>query len=192
MAPTGMISPQKAGYNVVQTPRMSDSTRQIWEQLLGGAQPGVSSGLTQLSKLAGGDPSQFEALEAPAYRQFAGLQGSTASRFSGMGQGARHSSGFQNTMENQSTDLAERLQSQRMGLQQGAIDQLLSIYGNLMQNDPYEMMLMQQKQRKPSKWQQLLGGSLPFVGAGLGGLFGGPAGATMGASLGSSAGQSFM
>lgn len=192
MAPTGMLTPSQTGYNIVQSPKMSPATRQIWEQLLGGAQPGVRSGLNQLSNLASGDQSQFEALEAPAFRQFNALQGNIASRFSGMGQGARHSSGFQNTMGDAATDLAERLQSQRMGLQQSAIDQLLSIYGSLMQNDPYETFLMQQKPKSPSKWQQLLGGILPVAGTALGGIFGGPAGASFGAGVGSAAGKAFM
>src|SRR5882672_46659 len=48
-----------------------------------------------LSKLAGGDEEAFGQVEAPAMRQFQGLQGQLASRFSGMGMGARRSSGFQ-------------------------------------------------------------------------------------------------
>ena len=49
-----------------------------------------------LGKLAGGDQSMFEQMEAPAMRQFQGLQGQLASRFSGMGMGSRRGSGFQN------------------------------------------------------------------------------------------------
>jgi hypothetical protein len=189
--PTGALSPKQSGYDVVQTPRMSPQVRALWEQLMGGSQGGVEAGLGHLSDLARGDQSHFAALEAPALRQFNALQGNLASRFSGMGSGARHSSGFQNAATGAATDLSERLQSQRLGLQQSAIDRLLGIYGDLMHNDPYEMMLTE-RQRKPNIWQKLLGGILPGAGAGLGGLFGGPAGALLGGQLGAGAGRSFL
>jgi hypothetical protein len=50
------------------------------------------------SRLARGDQDLFNEIEAPAFRQFSGIQSGIASRFSGMGSfGARNSSGFQNT-----------------------------------------------------------------------------------------------
>jgi hypothetical protein len=187
----GAISPRKAGYDVVQTPRLSPQVMQLWEQLMGGSQPGVQSGLSHLSQLAGGGSEDYwKQLEAPALRQFGELQGDIASRFSGLGSGGRHSSGFQNALGGAAADLSERLQSQRLGLQRGAIDQLLGLYGDLMHNDPYEMMLTQ-RQKKPSIWQKLLGGGLPIAGAGLGALFGGPAGAALGGQLGGAAGAAF-
>lgn len=118
-----------------------------------------------LSQLASGDESTFEQLEAPALKQFAGLQGQIASRFSGMGSGARHSSGFQNTMNQASSDFAQQLHSQRMGLQNQALRDLFGMSNMLMGQRPTEKFVTQ----KPlSFWQQLMtamGGVLPQAAA---------------------------
>ena len=53
---------------------------QLFQQLFGNVGPDSFT-----SRLAGGDQSAFEDIERPALQQFAGLQGQTASRFSGMG-----------------------------------------------------------------------------------------------------------
>ena len=83
----------------------------LFRQLLGGSQGAAGPALGQISQLAGGgSPETWQQLEAPALRQFGELQGSLASRFSGMGSGARRSSGFQNTVSGAGADLAERLQ----------------------------------------------------------------------------------
>lgn len=125
-----------------------------------------------LGKLASGDQSQFEQLEAPAFRQFNQLQGNLASRFSGMGSGARRSSGFQLAGQEASTDLAERLQAQRMSLQQQAIRDLLGISQQLLSHRPYEQFLVE----KPMSFgKSLLSGLAPGIGSGIGqagGLFG--------------------
>jgi hypothetical protein len=189
MAGTGSMSPSSSGYNVVQTPRFSPEKMQQMQQLRGRIEPGFLKGVGNLSQLAGGDESSFEQLEAPALRQFGQLQGQLASRFSGMGSGARRSSGFQNAASGQASELAERLQGQRLGLQQQAIQQLLGLYGDVTQ-DPYEMMLQEKKKSKGSSW---FGAALPFLGAGLGGaagfFTGGPAGALAGAQFGGSLGS---
>lgn len=183
------LTPKQAGYNTVQVPTMSPQVRALWEQLQGQSQPGVSKGLDFLTKIAGGDPSQFEQMEAPAHRQFQGMIGNISSRFSGQGDlGARRSSGFQHEATSASQSLAEKLQADRMGFQKGAIDQLLNIYQNLMGNDPYQMQLQQKK--KPS-WYGYLSGGLPIAGATIGGIAGGPAGAVAGATIGSAAGNAF-
>lgn len=125
-----------------------------------------------LGKLAGGDQSQFAQMEAPAFRQFGQLQGNIASRFSGMGSGARRSSGFQNAMSGAATDLAERLQAQRMGLQQQAIRDLMGMSFQLLGQRPYEQFLTQ---KGPSFLETLLAGISPAVGQGigmLGGMYG--------------------
>ena len=93
-----------------------------------------------LGKLASGDQSQFEQLEAPAWRQFQEAQGGLASRFSGAGMGGRHSSGFQNAANQQSMDFASQLQSQRMGLQQQALQSLMGMSNQLLQQRPYEQL----------------------------------------------------
>lgn len=176
------------GYNVKRLQQFTPEQMQLFQQLMGGVGPGLQGGLSQLSNLAAGDQSQFEQLEAPALRQFGELQGNLASRFSGMGSGARRSSGFQNTMNSAASDLAERLQSQRLQLQQNAIQQLLGLSNQLLGQRPYEQFL---QEKKPKGWQQLLGAGLPILGGAAGAVFGGPMGAALGANLGSSLGSAF-
>ena len=99
-----------------------------------------------LSKLAGGDQSQFEQMEAPALRQFGELQGNIASRFSGMGSGARRSSGFRNTMNQASSDFAQQLQANRMGLQRQALQDLMGFSSQLLGQRPNENFLVEKPQ----------------------------------------------
>ncbi|SRR5258708_850279 len=141
-----------------------------------------------LSKLASGDQSQFAQLEAPALRQFGALQGNIASRFSGMGMGGRHSSGFQNTQNQAASDFAQNLQGQRMGLQNQAIRDLMGMSNELLDQRPYERFMVK---KPPSdqgfNWGGLAGG----LAGGVGGFFlGGPMGAASGANLGYNAGSS--
>ncbi len=159
----------KTGYQQISTPNLSPEQMQLFQQLMGGSQKGIGAGLENLSGLASGDQSKFAELEAPAQRQFQELQGGLASRFSGMGTGARRSSGFQNTLSNAGTDFAERLQSQRMGLQQSAISQLLGIGQHLLTTPLNENSLVPKK--KPF-WQELLGSAAGGLGS-LAGSFGG-------------------
>ncbi len=162
----------KTGYQQISSPNLSPEQMSLFQQLMGGSQKGIGAGLQNLSGLASGDQSQFEQLEAPAQRQFQELQGGLASRFSRMGSGARRSSGFQNTVTNAGTDLAERLQGKRMGLQQNAIEQLLGIGGKLLGTNLSDNYLIPKK--KPF-WQELLGSAAGGIGQGigfgLGGLF---------------------
>ena len=119
-----------------------------------------------LSKLAGGDEETFNQMEAPAMRQFSGLQGNLASRFSGMGMGGRRSSGFQNTMNQAGSDFAQDLQSRRHGLQSQAIKDLMGMSSELLGQKPYENFLTPKE--KPF-WQQILGA----LGQGAGQMAGG-------------------
>ncbi len=141
-----------------------------------------------LSKLAGGDQSQFDEMEAPALRQFNELQGNLASRFSSMGMGGRKSSGFQNASNAAAQDFAGQLQSNRQNLQRQALQDLMGYSSNLMQQRPYDTGLAEKRQKQPSGW----GGA---IGAGLGGaagfFAGGPMGAMQGAQLGYGLGSSF-
>lgn len=142
-----------------------------------------------LNRLASGDEEIFNQIEAPALRQFSGLQGNIASRFSGMGMGARKSSGFQNTMNQAASDFALQLQAQRQGLQQQAIQELMGLSNQLLSQRPYGLV---EKKNKPSFWQSVVGGVAPAAGAGIGGYFGGPEGAQMGYNAGSAFSQAFM
>ncbi|HEY5235590.1 MAG TPA: hypothetical protein VIJ14_05390, partial [Rhabdochlamydiaceae bacterium] len=154
-------------------PRMGQQGQDIWQQLYKGSQGGIGSSLQGLSDLANGGEAQFTALEAPARRQFQQDQGAIASRFSGMGSGARRSSGHQNAQNAAGLDLAERLQGQRLGLQQNAWRQLLGIHSDLMSNPTHESILVPQKK----KWWETLG-------EGIGGIGGQVAGTASGFGLG--------
>lgn len=133
---------------------------QLFQQMFG--QVGPES---FLGKLAGGDESTFAQMEAPAMRQFAGLQGNLASRFSGMGTGGRKSSGFQNTANQASSEFAQGLQSQRQGLQRQALTDMMGISQNLLGQRPFEN-ISTEKQQKPSFLQSIMGGAGDILGQG--------------------------
>lgn len=173
--PTGRSSGLKGtGYKQVSMPTMSPEQSQLFSQLIGGAGQGLGGGgLDYLSKLAaGGSPEMWEQLEAPAMRQFGGLTGQLASRFSGMGSGARRSSGFQNVMGEAGADLSERLAGQRMGLQQQAIRDLMGLSQSLLGQKTFESALIP---KEMPFWKQLLGSAIPGLAQGASG-FGGMAG----------------
>jgi hypothetical protein len=136
---------------------------------------------SDLYKMAQGDQSYYDQLEAPALKQFSALQGNIASRFSGAGMGARNSSGFQNTLGQAGSDFAEKLQAQRLGLQRQAQQDLFSNYNNLLNQKPYDQGYVEKKPRQSSGWGALIGGG---VGAAAGAYFGGPQGAATGANVG--------
>lgn len=150
------------GYNEARIQNFTPEQMQLFQQAF--SQLGPES---YLSKLAAGDESLFGQLEAPALRNFGALQGNIASRFSGMGSGARRSSGFQNTMGNAASELSERLASNRMNLQQQAIKDLMGMSSSLLQQRPYENFLI--PQQKPF-WQELLTSLSTGVGQGIGSL----------------------
>lgn len=157
------------GYDSVNIPA-DPNIMALWKSIQGGIQPGLEKGLGHLGNLAGGgDEQMWNQLEAPAMRQFGQLQGQMGSRFSGMGSGARRSSGFQNTMTGAAGSLAEQLQSQRMNLQNSAIQQLMSMSGQLLQTPLSDTMLMPKK--KPF-WQDLISG-IGAAGGQAAGQFGG-------------------
>ena len=135
-----------------------------------------------LSKLAMGDQSFFNEMESPALRQFSGIQGGMASRFSGQGDfGGRHGSGFQNEMTAASSNFAQDLQSKRQGLQRQAIQDLMGYSNQLLNQRPYERFLNKKQQDQGFNW----GGALGGLAGGTAGFFaGGPMGAMTGAGMG--------
>lgn len=153
---TGNTSMQKlGGYRHFKTQTFTPEQMQLFGQLFG--QVGPES---FLSRLAGGDEGIFNQIEAPALRQFQGLQGQLASRFSGMGSGARRSSGFQNAANQQTADFAEQLQANRLGLQRQAIGDLMGLGNQLLGQRPYEQFAVPKGR---SFMQELLMG---LIGAG--------------------------
>lgn len=162
-APTGFASGLKGtGYKQVTQQQFTPEQMQLFQQMFSQVSPG-----SDLSRLAGGDQSRFGEIEAPALKQFGQLQGNLASRFSGMGSGARRSSGFQNTMSSAASDLSQSLQGQRMGLQRQALQDLMGMSSSLLAQRPQENFLLPEK--KPF-WQELLMGLAGGAGQAAGSL----------------------
>lgn len=172
------------GYEKSSLQQFTPEQMQLFQQMIGRLGPD-----SQLSKLAEGDEESFNQLEAPAMRQFAGIQGGLASRFSGMGMGGRKSSGFQNTANQAGSDFAQQLQSRRMDLQRQAQQDLHGMSRDLLSQRPYENALTE---KETPWWQKLLGGGLGLAGGAVGGMLGGVPGAKIGGQIGSSAGKAFL
>lgn len=143
---TGDVIPK--GYQKGSIQQFTPEQQKLFSQLFGHLGPE-----SFLGKLASGDESQFAQMEQPALRQFGALQGNIASRFSGMGSGARRSSGFGIAQNQAAQDFASQLQSQRVGLQQQAIRDLMGYGNQLLGQRPQEQFLV--KKEMPF-WQQLL------------------------------------
>lgn len=189
---TGMSSGLTGtGLKQISLPNMSPQKQNLYQQVMGGASPGINSSVGYLSKLAGGDMSALAPMEDRAMKEFSGLQGNLASRFSGGfgggGSGLRKSSGFQNEMGSQATDFASRLAEQRSNLQSNAVSKLMDLYQNLMGTEDTASYLVPKRKKQPW-WKSLLGAGLPIAGAGLGAAFGGPMGMAMGGQLGAGLG----
>ncbi len=170
-----------AGYKVGNINKYSPQGNQIYNNAAG-----LIGKDSYLNKIAGGDQSAFEEMEAPAMRQFNQLQGQNASRFSGFGMGARKGSGFQNFQNQATSDFAQDLQSKRMDYRMNAIKDLMGFSNQLLGNDPYEQFLIQNEPKK-NWWQKLIGGAAPIAGA-AGGFF---AGGLPGAYAGLKGGNAF-
>jgi|GEM_PF-1225606 len=115
---------------------------------------------SDIFKMASGDQSFFDEMERPALRDFGGIQGNIAGRFSqgGGGQGAmssRRSSGFQNTMNQAGSDFAQRLASNRQNLSRQALKDLMEMSHMLMGERPSERILAPKEQKEPGFWKTL-------------------------------------
>lgn len=166
--PTGNFSGQMLGnkvpegYSLGRLKNFTPEQMNLFQSLFSQVSPQSFTG-----RLASGDQDLYNQIEAPALQQFSGLQGNLASRFSGMGLGARRSSGFQNTANQAASDFAQQLQSQRLSLQQNAIKELLGMSQGLLSQRPYEQTLAQ----KPQGFLDSLGGGLGQGIGALGSLF---------------------
>lgn len=186
-APSGVSAPKNniSGYKTRTTANFTPEQMQLFAKLLGGV-GGLSAeggGLDWLSKLAGGDEEAFEQSEAPAYSAYNKMLGELGSRFSQFG--AQDSSAFQNATTGAAGQLAETLQSKRLGLQQGAINRLLDLSQNLLGQRPYD----QEFEKTGIDWGSIakLLGKAGITGAGY--LLGGPAGGIAGGLAGAKAGK---
>lgn len=181
--PTGKVGNKvPTGYKLGQLQQFTPEQNQLFSQLFGLVGP-----QSYTSRLAGGDESLFNEMEAPALRQFGELQGQLASRFSGMGMGARKGSGFNIAMNQAASDFAQDLASKRQALQRQAILDLMGLSNSLLSQRPYEQFLYE-KQKKDKGLFGGFGGIGGAVLGGIGGLLAGSPvqGAMLGYGLGSS------
>jgi len=171
VGPTGKTGTKVKGYKVGQVQNFDPMQMELYQRLHENVAPDSFT-----ARLAAGDQSLFQDLERPALRQFGELQGNIASRFSGLGSGARRSSGFQNTMGQEGSNFAQTLQANRLNMRQQALRELMSMSGDLLAQKPYETTLTPKGPKGPSGFQK----ALPYIGGAVGGFFGGPQGALMG------------
>lgn len=160
--PSFSVGKSKGGYRPAQLQQFSPEAMDLYQRMFSQLDPE-----SFMSRLAAGDEELFNQIEAPALRQFSGLQGNIASRFSGMGSGARRSSGFQNTMGEAASNFAQDLQSQRLGLQRNAIRDMQEMSNQLLNQRPYENFLVK---KEPSALQQFLSQIFGGLGQGAGSL----------------------
>ena len=156
-ANTGMMKEKiPSGYKKGSINQFTPEQMNLFQQMFGQVGPD-----SYLSKLAGGDQETFNQMEAPALRQFSGLQGNLASRFSGMGGlGARRSSGFQNTMNSAASNFAQELQANRQNLMGNARKELFDMSNSLLGQRPQEHTL---QEKALPWWQQgLIAGAQGF------------------------------
>ena len=180
-----------SGYKTSQLQNYDPQQLELYQQQFQNAGPD-----SYLSRLAGGDQSLFQNLEAPAYQQFNEQIGNLASRFSQGGGGgggqqalsSRRGSGFQNATSSAANNFAQQLQANRMNLQRQAQQDLQSMVTSLLGYKPYDRQLVK---REDTGLDSFLGGALPIAGGLAGAYFGGIPGAKIGLKLGSAAGNSF-
>lgn len=142
-----------SGYKGGRLNNFTPEQMELFQQAFGQVSPD-----SYTARLAGGDQSQFAEMEEPAWRDFQEAQGDLASRFSNMGMGARRGSGFQNAAGQQASDFAMNLRSQRHNLQRQAIQDLMGMTGDLLNQRPYETFLEKKAPKKKKWWESLLGG----------------------------------
>lgn len=164
--PSGAYSSQQApmkekipsGYKKFSLQNFTPEQQQLFSQLFDLVGPE-----SYTSRLAKGDEGLFNEMEAPALRQFNELQGGLSSRFSGMGMGARNSSGFQNTSNAAASNFAQELQANRQSLTRQAIMDLMGMSNTLLGQKPQEQGLVQ----KPKSFLHEFGvGMAPEVAKG--------------------------
>jgi len=167
------------GYRASQLQQFTPEQMQLFSQLFGHVGPE-----SNVSRLAGGDQSSFEQMEAPAHRDFQSMLGQFGSRFSGMGMGGQKSSGFKNALTAASSNFAENLASRRQELQRQALFDLMGLSGALLGQRPY-LRDVSEKNKEPNYFAQAmgkLGGAIP--GALSGAFSSGGSGASQGATSG--------
>lgn len=139
------------GYSKYKLQQFTPEQIQLLEQVIGHLGPEG-----WLSKLASGDESAFEEIEAPQKRQFGEQLGGIASKFSGMGMGGQKSSGFRNTLTSASSNFAQELGAQRQGLKSQAMKDLMSFSNQVMGQRPYDQGLSENPESFGEKFAMMM------------------------------------
>jgi hypothetical protein len=174
------------GYSAGRLQQFTPEQQQLFQNQFDYVSPG-----SQLAQQAQGLDSGFAPHEDYAKRQFQEFSGQNASRFSGLGMGARKGSGFQNLQTQGAQDFASQLAMQRQGLQRQALMDLMGLSSNILGQQPYQNFLTKKQPKEQGFWNKLFGATAPIAGAGIGGLFGGLPGAQYGSQLGSGLASGF-
>ncbi len=183
---TSDVVPQ--GFHRAQLSQYTPEQMQLFKQMFGAVDPE-----SYLGKVAGGDESYFDEMEAPAWRQFQEAQGQLGSRYAQMAPGAmsaKNGSGFQNAAGQLGSDFAMNLASRRRDLQRQAIMDLQGLSTNLLGQRPVDRTLVEKGQGKEKTgWGSAIGS---LGGAALGAFVSkSPAGAAVGSQVGGSLGGMF-
>ncbi len=176
-----------SGFRVGQIQQYGPEQMDLFKQLFSHVGPD-----SFLSKLGMGDEETFNEIEAPAHRQFNEKIGGLASRFSGMGSGgfgSRKSSGFQNQATSAASNFAQDLASQRQGLQQQALKDLMGMSESLLGQRPNNRFLIDKYAGQQGQQGGGLAGAASGAGSGAAlGSFAGPWGTAAGALAGGALG----
>jgi len=151
-------------------PIYNPQQEQVLNTALTGLQGQLPLGLSNLRNILGGDRETFESFFAPARRDFEQKTlPSIAERFTGfLGEGSQRSSAFGQQLGQAAKELEEDIFSQRIGMQQDALSQLLSLLGPATAPRQFQYT----KPRRQGFLENILGALAQGAGVGLtGGLF---------------------
>jgi len=160
----GEIIPE--GYSKSKIQQFTPEQMQLLEQMIGHLGPEG-----WLSKLASGDESAFEQIEAPQKRQFGEQLGGIASKFSGLGMGGQKSSGFRNTLNSASSNFAQELGAQRQGLKSQAFKDLMGFTNQALGQKPYDTGLSEDPESFGEKFALMMMNAITKAASSGGGGF---------------------
>lgn len=138
----------------------------VLNQLLGALQQQLPAGLKGLENILGGREETFQQFAAPARRGFEEQTlPSIAERFTGtFGPGSQRSAAFGQQLGQAGKALEEDIFSQRLGLQSGALQNLMSLLGPATAPREYKAFMPRESGFLENILTSLLGGGLSFGG----------------------------
>ena len=132
-----------SGYRAYQQQQYEPEQMDIWRQMKEDIGPDSYYG-----RLARGDESAFDELEAPAFNTYNALQGNLANQYAS--QGGIKSTGFANRSTDMASQFAQELRANRMNIQNNAIKMLHEMRHSFLQERPFQRGLAAKEQRGQS------------------------------------------